>query len=563
MDIDLSQPFELAEDVFWVGYYVPNDPFQCHVYLIRNGEESILIDPGSMITFPVVLEKIFKITSLRNIKYIIMHHQDPDITGCYSTLESLFPENQQRFIVTHWRTKVLLKHYMWKTPFYLIDKHDWRLKAGDRELEFIFTPYAHFPGAFSTFDKKTKVLFSSDIFGAISDKFFLFAVDDEEYYQGVELFHKHYMPSRHILNYALDRITEKNPEVIAPQHGSIIRKDMIDRVVKRLRDLDCGLYLLDEKVSDIGLLQKLDEKLKTLFKKILSSSEFADILRFLFLTLKEEIPVERIIVVSERLKNGKFLKIEITEDSINEKTLKEPNLCELEKREGFSWEETLETDKKIGRLIFIFKNKKLSQFEREFLRLLIKHVKYPLAASFERKITFELLEEEKELLLKKAITDPLTKLYNRNYLFSYLEEMIPKSKEHGFPISLAVIDIDFFKRINDTYGHLIGDCVLKELSSILSHSFRANDCVARYGGEEFVVVMPFSTLHDACKKLEKVREQIKEHVFCRSENRSLKVTVSVGVTEYRDSMSIEGFIKRADENLYEAKRSGRDKVICK
>lgn len=563
MNIDLSQPFELAEDVFWVASYVPNDPFQCHVYLIRNGEESILIDPGSMITFPVVLEKIFKITSLRNIKYIIMHHQDPDITGCYSTLESLFPENQQRFIVTHWRTKVLLKHFMWKTPFYLIDKHDWKLKAGDRELEFVFTPYAHFPGAFCTFDKKTKVLFSSDIFGAISDKFFLFAVDDEEYYKGVELFHKHYMPSRHILNYALDRITEKNPEVIAPQHGSIIKKDMIDRVVKRLRDLDCGLYLLDEKVSDVALLQKLDEKLKTLFKKILSSSEFADILRFLFLTLKEEIPVERIVVVSERLKNGKFLKIEITENSINERTLKELNLNELEKREGFSWEEALETDKKIGRLIFIFKNKELSQFEREFLWLLIKHVKYPLAASFERKITFELLEEEKELLLKKAITDPLTKLYNRNYLFSYLEEMIPKSKEHGFPISLAVIDVDFFKRINDTYGHLIGDCVLKELSSILFHSFRANDCVARYGGEEFVVVMPFSTLHDACKKLEKVREQIKEHVFCRSENRSLKVTVSVGVTEYRDSMSIEEFIKRADENLYEAKRSGRDRVICK
>lgn len=562
MNIDLSQPFELAEDVFWVASYVPNDPFQCHVYLIRNGEESILIDPGSMITFPVVLEKIFKITSLRNIKYIIMHHQDPDITGCYSTLESLFPENQQRFIVTHWRTKVLLKHFMWKTPFYLIDKHDWKLKAGDRELEFVFTPYAHFPGAFCTFDKKTKVLFSSDIFGAISDKFFLFAVDDEEYYKGVELFHKHYMPSRHILNYALDRITEKNPEVIAPQHGSIIKKDMIDRVVKRLRDLDCGLYLLDEKVSDVALLQKLDEKLKTLFKKILSS-EFADILRFLFLTLKEEIPVERIVVVSERLKNGKFLKIEITGDSINERTLKELNLNELEKREGFSWEEALETDKKIGRLIFIFKNKELSQFEREFLWLLIKHVKYPLAASFERKITFELLEEEKELLLKKAITDPLTKLYNRNYLFSYLEEMIPKSKEHGFPISLAVIDVDFFKRINDTYGHLIGDCVLKELSSILFHSFRANDCVARYGGEEFVVVMPFSTLHDACKKLEKVREQIKEHVFCRSENRSLKVTVSVGVTEYRDSMSIEEFIKRADENLYEAKRSGRDRVICK
>jgi flavorubredoxin len=230
MYIDITKPIEIAEDIFWIGYVVPNDPFQCHVYVVRNGDESILIDPGSMITFPIVLEKLFCVTPLKNIRYIILHHQDPDIVGCYSTLESIFPKGE-RFIITHWRTETLLKHYQWKTPFYSIDKHNWKLKAGDRELEFVFTPYAHFPGAFCTFDKKTRTLFSSDIFGAISDKFLLFAEDDEDYYSGVELFHKHYMPSKLILNYTLDKIEEKNPELIAPQHGSIIKKEMIKPII--------------------------------------------------------------------------------------------------------------------------------------------------------------------------------------------------------------------------------------------------------------------------------------------------------------------------------------------
>ncbi len=555
MSLDLSQPIEIAEDVFWIGYVVPNDPFQCHVYLIRNGTESILIDPGSMITFPVVLEKIFKLTTLRNIKYIIMHHQDPDIVGCYSTLESLFPKNHERYVVTHWRTKTLLKHYMWKTPFYLIDRHDWKLKAGDRELEFVFTPYAHFPGAFCTFDRKTRVLFSSDIFGAISDKFFLFAVDDEEYYRGVELFHKHYMPSSVILNYALDRIQEKNPEIIAPQHGSIIKREMINNVIMRLRNIDCGLFLLDEEETDINVLSKVDETLKKLFKVIISSSDFDSVARHLFFTIKEAVSsLKEIVFISRELPDDRYLKIRVTEDSLNEEFLKgKPEIT------GYSYREILETEDEVVGYLYVF-SESVTLKQEEFLRILFNHIKYPLAASFDRKIQFEILEEEREELLKKAITDPLTGLYNRAYLLSFLEETLESAKKHGFPVSLAMIDIDFFKRVNDTYGHLAGDCVLRELSKLLVRSFRASDCVARYGGEEFVVVMPYASLKEACKKLEAVRRIVKEHEFCSGK---LRITVSIGVTEYRDDISLEEFIRIADENLYEAKRSGRDRVVCK
>jgi len=554
--MDLDKPIEIAEEIFWIGYVVPKDPFQCHVYLIRNGNESILIDPGSMITFPIVMEKLFQLTTLRSIKYIILHHQDPDIVGCYSTLESLFPKGE-RYLVTHWRTQTLLKHYQWKTPFYLINEHNWVLKAGDRELEFVFTPYAHFPGAFCTFDKKTKTLFSSDIFGAISDKFFLFAVNEEEYFRGLELFHKHYMPSRLILNYVLDKIEEKNPSLIAPQHGSIIKKEMIKPVIKRLRALDCGLYMLDDRESNIFLLSKIDELLKKLFKSVMLSSDFGLVIENLYRSIKQEIPViERIVIVGKAQPISQRLTFvtEVDDTGVKEKfVLNEPSL------KGFSYKEVLETEKAEVGSIYIFAEQ-LSEGDLEFLRLLFRHIKYPLAINLEREVGYEVLEKEKEELEERAMTDYLTKLYNRCYLFNFLRKVIEDSIMRGFPVSLAVIDIDFFKKINDTYGHLVGDCVLKELANILKKTFRSSDCVARYGGEEFVVVLPFSQLEDACRRIEVLRKNVERYEFCKE--KKIKLTISAGVTEYRKSMSIKEFLRRADENLYKAKNSGRNKVVC-
>jgi diguanylate cyclase (GGDEF)-like protein len=555
MEQELNKPIEIAEEIFWVGHYVPNDPFQCHVYLIRNGDESVLIDPGSMITFPVVLEKILQVTSLRNIKYIILHHQDPDIVGCFSTLEQLFPDTKRRFVVTHWRTKTLLKHYAWKTPFYLIDKHDWKLQAKDRELEFIFTPYAHFPGAFCTYDKKTKTVFSSDIFGAISEKFFLFAEDNEDYYKGVELFHKHYIPSNAILNYALDRIEEKKPELIAPQHGSIIRKNMIDKIINRLRPLECGLYILDEQESDIFILNKLDSLLRELFKSILSFSDFRLVAKEIFKVIKKEVPnLEELLIYGSLKEFSDFTyTLKVKENETDEKFSNK-----IQPLSGCLFKTELITENlQTGALCL--KVKGLNKWETRFLNLLLKHIKYALSISLERKIKEEILTYEQKRLQEKANTDPLTKVYNREYLSNYLRDKLKEAKEKKQPLSIAIIDIDYFKKINDNYGHLVGDCVLKELVKILKTHLRSSDCVARYGGEEFVVVMPNSTLADACKKIESLRKLVEEKRFC---DENLKVTFSAGVTQFQGKESLEELLKRADDNLYEAKRAGRNRVIC-
>ncbi len=545
MSYDLSKPIEIAEDIFWVGYVVPNDPFQCHVYLIRNGEESILIDPGSELVLPVVLEKIYAVTPLKNIKYIVMHHQDPDITGCFSLLEKLFPEGE-RYIVTHWRTQALLKHFGWQTPFYLVEQHNWKLKAGDRELEFIFTPYAHFPGAICTFDPKTRTLFSSDIFGAISDKFFLFAEDTEDYYRGVEFFHKHYMPSKAILQHALREIKSKNPKLIAPQHGSIIKEDLIDKVISRLENLDCGLYLIEaaKEETDIKILAKVESWIKKLFDIIVFSSDFSSVLKAVYRSLGEDFPqLEEISVVGYLNEERMIFRINGGKVNVLKgryETDKGGSVSKLMIREPLKY-----SNQKIGDIIFKFSDSG-QQVDRKLLHLLISQVKEAIAVSLKKELDFLLLEEETEL-------DPLTGVFNKRFLQSFLSSLI----EEGKNFSIAFIDLDDFKLINDKCGHLKGDCVLKELARVLKRNFRKSDCVSRFGGEEFVIVAVGMEGSLLCTKLNKIRERVASSNLC-----GLRVTFSAGVTEFKEGDTVDSVLSRADSLLYKAKELGKNRVVC-
>ena len=156
-----------------------------------------------------------------------------------------------------------------------------------------------------------------------------------------------------------------------------------------------------------------------------------------------------------------------------------------------------------------------------------------------------------------SITDPLTGLYNRTFLIENLEKKILEAKRYNFPLSIAMIDVDYFKKVNDTYGHLTGDCLLKELAFLLKKNFRGSDTIARYGGEEFLIIMPFTNKENAKKKLEKFRKLVENYKFCTEE---LKKTISVGIAEYHNENIFE-FINKADQALYKAKNTGRNKII--
>ena len=277
--MDFTQAVEIAEHIYWVGMYLKNDPFQCHPYFIDNGSESILVDPGSMLEFEAVVKKVNTISSMKNIKYIILHHQDPDLAASVPEMEKLIKRDDLQ-IITHSRMVPLVKHYLIKSEYYEIDKHDHQLCCGRLHLQFITTPYCHSPGAFVTYDPATKTLFSGDIFGGIEESWEFFAGDD--YFEKAKPFHAEYMPSRDIFNYALSKIEKLDLHLIAPQHGSIILKERIAGLIEKMKGLECGLYIDKEykdrlihtieelKEKDLALrasIQKIKEKEELLFQK--------------------------------------------------------------------------------------------------------------------------------------------------------------------------------------------------------------------------------------------------------------------------------------------------------
>ena len=258
MNLDFTQAIEIAKNIYWVGMYLKNDPFQCHPYFIENGDASILVDPGSMLEFDAVVKKINSISSMSAVKYIILHHQDPDLAASVPAMEKLIARDDL-LIITHSRMVPLVKHYMIQSDYYEIDKHHYKLKTNDLNLEFLTTPYCHSPGAFVTYEPSTKTLFSGDIFGGIEESWEFYAGDD--YFEKAKQFHAEYMPSRDIFNYALSKIETLDMNLIAPQHGSIIKRAQIAPLIRQMKALECGLYIEEEyRDALIDTIEKLKEK---------------------------------------------------------------------------------------------------------------------------------------------------------------------------------------------------------------------------------------------------------------------------------------------------------------
>jgi diguanylate cyclase len=159
-----------------------------------------------------------------------------------------------------------------------------------------------------------------------------------------------------------------------------------------------------------------------------------------------------------------------------------------------------------------------------------------------------------------AIHDDLTKVFNRRHLFGELQrQKALADREMGF-FSMALFDLDHFKKANDTYGHLKGDDILKHLIQAVKHEIREVDCLARYGGEEFIIVMNNTDIKEAEGCAERVRKTVEKLKFPGFPD-SFSITVSIGITGYKNNETIEQLISRADSALYRAKSAGRNQAI--
>jgi len=172
------------------------------------------------------------------------------------------------------------------------------------------------------------------------------------------------------------------------------------------------------------------------------------------------------------------------------------------------------------------------------------------------------LKQSNELLKQLSNTDPLTQIYNRRYMMEMMSKEMKRAERKGTHLSLIMMDIDHFKKVNDLYGHQSGDKVLQTAAKLVSMDIRSYDCAARYGGEEFVLVMPETTHENALTIAERIRGRIQLHTYT-GPLKGLKTTISMGVATYPTPFiaSIDDLIREADEALYRAKGAGRNRVF--
>ncbi|NPA15015.1 MAG: diguanylate cyclase [Deferribacteres bacterium] len=534
--LDVSGPVEIAPEVFWVGSHIKGDIFQCHNYLIRDGSESILIDPGSLITFKESLKKIKYLVDLRDIKYFICHHQDPDVTASLPKIAEVFPRTE-KFIVTHWRTYFLLKHYNLPFPFYLVDQHDYELVlSSGRRLKFILTPYMHYPGNIVTYDESSKVLFSSDIFGAWDDNWRLFA--DESYIEKMRAFHEIYMPSKEIVLFSLNRLKDFDIRVIAPQHGSIISNGrLIYEAFKALEDFDYGVLMEVSTYSEVKRLYVMKSILKSVEKFAMDKLSLSEVVPFILDALKTAVSVEDILV-----------KADCEEGRLLYSVSRGYELTEGEFEEVHGEEFVVENDVVVS---VKFVASRISQPHRQ----LLEDIARVIHATAKRDMFIRSIKKSVDFYKELALKDTLTGCYRKEILDTLVEVEFYNSKRYQYPLSCLMVDIDDFKSINDGHGHIMGDRVLRKVGEFLSLNLRKGDILVRYGGDEFLIFLPHIGLAAAKAVAERIRKFIES-----SEIEGLRITVSVGVAESSFARDLEDLIEAADEALYKAKRAGKNRV---
>jgi len=555
--IDTSEAIELAPRIWWVGSLLPGDQFQCHVYLVEQGDQSVLIDPGSALNSDEVMRRIDSVIGVDNVRWLVCSHSDSDILGALPALVSrgLHPDAA---IVTHWRDEALIRHCGTPLPYWRVEEHEWRLTLEDRTLRFVFTPYAHFAGAFCTFDETSGTLFTSDLFGGFSDDKTLFATSDA-YFDSMRAFHEHYMPSREILDHALEQLHDLPIERIAPQHGLIIPKRLVASLMDQLGQLQCGIYLLARDDPGLAFLLAANEAVRDVVDTLVRETNFSII-------------AAHIAELARHTLGAAFLELWAPAGA---------TVLQFDESDGFAGHRAdppsdvidglagsartsesrmiiplhpLDSDRMTGAAVLGFQ--RAPAFDRPTLAIL-EQVTDLVEVGLEREILRRIADIERAEWHEQAIHDPLTGLYNRASLAEAARRLFGLDDRNAVgQIAALMMDVDHFKNVNDSFGHPMGDSVLQHVANSITPEVRLGDVAFRYGGEEFLVLL---TGVDKVTTLA-VAERIRATVAASVDDQP-SVTISIGVALRLPKEDKDSLVERADRALYQAKTGGRDRVV--
>jgi diguanylate cyclase (GGDEF)-like protein len=513
---------EIAKDIFWVGGSDQEGGLHCNPYLIIDGEEAVLIDPGSVLDFDYVFENVCSLVSLDKIKYVILHHQDPDL--CSSV--PLFEQKGAVFeVVTHWRTQTIVKYYGIKSKYFSVNEHDFKLtlKSG-RVLGFVQTPYLHFPGAITTYDYTSKTLFSSDLFGAFSYGWSLYAGDD--YLEKMRTFHEHYMPSNDILRPVMEVFLVMDISMIAPQHGSII-KDNVTMFIKALRDLECGAFMspLKKDLTKSGGYQSICALVLNRYVSIFNKDEVLEVINDLDIRIDQE-------------------TLEITDYNYTGKVLWNLLFERFLARKGVQWLIVIEPlVKKLAEeydipMPEVFLTT-LKRAEEEAINLTNENVRL-------KEMNDKLNNSVREAR-EKLIRCPVTGLYNYEFFKNYLETELKNLVIEQFyqNPALIIINTDNMAKIEFSYGDKEVNEVLRNIVYTINSVKDENQVLFRLQGASFACYLPHTLKETAVRFAENVRNAI-----AASDKFIEKITVSVGVISLEEIRELDAYADNPAEALY-------------
>lgn len=284
LNLDYDRAIQIADGIYWIGFYDVESGLHCNPYLIIDGEEAVVIDGGSRPDFPTVMMKLLQ-TGLQpsSIAALIYHHYDPDLCGSIPNFEDIIDREDLK-IISDKENNMFIRHYAISSKLYSLEmlKHKFTFSSG-RQLLFYNTPYAHSAGSFITLDSQTGVLFTSDLFGSYGKEWELFLEMELEcrecndYTQcrlghkycpmpGIIKFHCQIFTSIRALRNAMETIAKVPLNLIAPQHGSIIPDvESVALIAEKLVSLErVGIdrILKSSSIKDVGNITPLTERIK-------------------------------------------------------------------------------------------------------------------------------------------------------------------------------------------------------------------------------------------------------------------------------------------------------------
>ena len=460
--MDMTQPVKVAEDLWWVGSDLIERNLQCNPFLLLQDDDAILFDPGSVLDFDIVLEKVRSLVPLEKLDAIVCSHQDPDLCSSLPLFEKAGYKGPY---CCHQRAANMITYYGIDRPFYFVDYHKYSFPLSNgSHIKFIPAPYLHFPGAIMSYLPQQKVLVSGDLFGSVGTRWQLFAQDGYE--EGMKTYHEAYMPSHEIMKPVMDQLTNFEITTICPQHGSVINHD-VDRYIDILRDLQCGRFLrpVQKDLLEAGGYLALCNRIVTRFVNIYSPGEVRNLFaKSPFIYSAKDRRIDR-TTVGEELVWDKFFELVLERKGMGWITVVAPMVELLSKEYSIALPDIYRTQVVDVRSDLDAKDVELREMELQKIRL----------------------EKKLHGLEESLSRDPITGLYNHEFHQVYLLEAMADVAQNKNPLHCVVLSIDNLGRINLDFGGDEGNATLKRFASMILQMIEADSQAFRLAGAVFAV----------------------------------------------------------------------------